>query len=65
MRHIFDFYWDHLRADLLSIEWSAGTVNPSSGVAWTKRKRSEIKIDFLFQNIRKKNSQVFLTHKVF
>jgi len=28
MRHIFDFYWDHLRADLLSIEWSAGTVNP-------------------------------------
>lgn len=28
MRHIFDFYWDHLRSDLLRIEWSAGTVNP-------------------------------------
>jgi hypothetical protein len=28
MCHIFDFYWDHLRSDLLSIAWSAGTVNP-------------------------------------
>jgi len=26
--NIFDFYWDHLRSDLISIEWTEGTVNP-------------------------------------
>lgn len=25
---IFDFYWDNLRSDLISIEWTKGTVNP-------------------------------------
>ena len=26
--NIFDFYWDHLRSDLISIALTQGTVNP-------------------------------------